>query len=170
MPKKLPYTFEPWRAWRDTTWDLGFRFGPPHTDDDEVVARWHAARDRAERDAKVVLFGSGLREPCVSYALEGRATAVDGSGIVATVTPVHSDHPQAADHVQVADRVVACVNACAGIADPVGTLAIARTLLWELHRGLVAADHPSVLALLDRLHPTDAYRSAMERLDKTEES
>jgi hypothetical protein len=162
--RRMPFYFEPWTTWRDTTWNMGFKSGPPQVDDEEVIAKWGASRDRAEAQAKVVLFGSALYDPGVTYPLMGDPQVHDGSGFVATVHPVHSDHPKAADHVQVADRIAECVNACAGLPSPAKTLAVVRSLLADLLAGYVDGEDDRVIRCLDGLTPSEDYLKAQKRI------
>jgi hypothetical protein len=167
--RRMPLYFEPWRTWRDTTWDMGFRHGPPKVDDEEVISKWHASRDRAEAQAKVVVFGSLLYEPSITYPLTGEPQVNDGSGIVATVHPVHTDHPKAADHVQIAERIAECVNACAGMPSPVKTLAVVRSLLADLLAGYVDGEDDRVLRCLDGMTPSEDYLKAQKRISGDED-
>ena len=160
-----PYYFEPWRVWRDTTWDLAFRHGPPQVEDLDVVARWHNDRAKAEQSAKAVVFGSDLAEPGVTTSLTGEIGVHDGDGILFSVRPFVTDHPSAASHVELAERVATCVNAMAGIAKPTEALAAARSLILDLARGAeIGPRDKRVTRLLTLLWPVSGYPSIQKRV------
>jgi hypothetical protein len=148
---------EPWFTARSTTWDAAFRFGPPARAESpeelsREVADWHAKRAKAEADADWIVWGSRLAEPAACTNLDGSCVVADDRRIVTMMR--RSGFPEGAPtHEQFARRVVACVNACAGIANPESFVAEVRSLLLEFARN--EADHHDsrVLSLLARCIP-----------------
>lgn len=155
--KRAPFAFEPLKAARSTTWDLGFRHPPVlseyRTQDD--VNSWHAARAKAEENADWLVWGTEVWEPMVCYAMDGRPSPHDGSGILATVHPIKCQDGKKCDAEGLATRIAECVNACRGITDPVRAIREARSILLALVLKNVDADDPSILGIMARLHAPD---------------
>jgi hypothetical protein len=150
MARKVLDYFEPWLPRKSTSWEGGFRFRPV-CDDREVLDKWDAARDRAEKNAEWDLWGDRLWTPSATLSLLGEASVDDGRGIVATFRPYHTERQGTPDHGQLARRAAECVNACAGIVNPTDAIERARSLLFDLAQGRADASDPRVVSCLARL-------------------
>ena len=158
--KKGPRDFhEPWVATRSKTWDSPFRFGPPSRGDSpEEIERgrldWEAARARAEADADWIIWGSRLAEPAACHNLDGSISVSDDRRILA-VSRRGGFPEKAPGHEEFARRIVAGVNACAGIANPEGFVAEARALLKDLLTRQADGEDGRILSLLARCIPSE---------------
>jgi hypothetical protein len=166
--KQRPRDFhEPWVATRSKTWDSPFRGGPPKFGDNEEeiaqnVANWEAAKARAEANADWIIWGSRLAEPTVCYGLTGSIGVADDRRILTFVK--QNGYPdKAPTHEDFARRIVACVNACAGIANPESFVTEVRALLKDLLIRETDREDSRVLSLLARCIP-------IEELQKYEEA
>lgn len=158
--RKGPRDFhEPWVATRSRTWEAAFRSGPPtigHAPEEraQAVADWEAARARAEKDADWIIWGSRLAEPIVCHNLDGSISVMDDRRILAVARklglPVDSPN-----HEEYARRIVACVNACAGIANPESFVAEARGLLKDLLLRRTDGEDGRILSLFARSIPPE---------------
>jgi hypothetical protein len=142
--------FEPWIAKQSNSWESSFKT-PPMVDDPDVLAQWEGARDRAKKNAEWHLWGSGMWEPAICKSLLGGVSVADDRGILATFRPYHTERENSPDHGFVARRVAVCVNACAGIINPLDTIDRIRTLLFDLVSGRADASDPRILSLGARL-------------------
>jgi hypothetical protein len=158
MKRKPPDYFEPWNCEQSRSWEAAFRTGPPPVDpvqDEEVIGRWYMARDRADREAPWLIWGSRMWEPAICHSLLGGITVADDRHILVHVLaqvgrPITA-REKAPSQQQIAERIVACVNALKGVADPADALERARALLLDLALGRAAADDPRVLSVLTRI-------------------
>lgn len=165
MAKRPPsYFFEPWSAARSRAWESSFRREPLSADDPDKVAAWRGERAKAEADAEWTLWGSDVWQPAVAYALDGSPVADIGSGIVAVVRPIKSDHPRPPDHEAVAVRIAACVNACAGIADPVAAVEEARRVLLAIVNWTMEPTDLAVTRAMSALFPSGSFDSSQRRI------
>jgi hypothetical protein len=156
MAKPLDFG-EPWTA-SQAAWEAAWR-SPPPVDDPEVLERWRAARDRAKRDADWLVWGARLAEPAVAVSLTGTPALFDDRALVARIHPLANRPEGTPDHAAFARRIAACVTACAGIINPVATIEIVRSLLFDLLEGRADASDPRVLASAARLlRPADDWR------------
>lgn len=160
--KRFRSYFEPWAASRDAAWDWAYKFGPPsHGDTPEEVAQniadWEAKKAKAEAQADWVLWGSRMSEPSETISLLGKKGFHDGKGIIAVRRFV--EPPEGSpSHVDICKRIAECVNAMAGVADPVKFVNDVRSLLWEYAKGECVEDPRDdvrVLSILSRLIPPE---------------
>lgn len=146
--------FEPWIPRQSNTWESTFRH-PPMVDDPDVRCQWEGAKDRARKSAEWHVWGSGMWTPSVGKSLLGEISVHDGTGIIGSFRPYHAERENPPDHGMVAKRVATCVNACAGIANPVETIGRIRSLLFDMLSGRADASDPRVLGLAARLLPPE---------------
>jgi hypothetical protein len=161
MAVRSRFHFEPWRAERSTTWEAGFAYGPPA--DPVLRDDWLSAQGRAEKNADWLVWAAGMTTPTVCDNLSGTVSFDAGEGIIARISVVHSDHPAAPDQEQVARRIAECVNALAGVHDPVAALAAAREVLGLLYHGRLDPADARVLAAWVRLLPAADFETIRDR-------
>ena len=165
--KQRPRDFhEPWVATKSKTWDIPFRGDPPkHGDTEEDVAQnvanWEAARARAEANADWIIWGSRLAESAVCYNLTGSIGVADDRRILTFAKP-NGFPDKAPSHEDFARRVVACVNACAGIANPESFVTEVRALLKDLLTRETDREDSRVLSLLARCIPMEELKTYAE--------
>ncbi len=164
MPSpKPPHFYEPWSTTRSKiSGTRPFSNGIPAEADQEAIRQQLAAWDRAEDTATWVVWGSGMGEvlPCVN--LDGTTAVIDDRRIIVSVghvpVPKGGPNPRA-----FAERMVACVNACAGMSRPGETIAEVRSLLLAMLRGEADSHDSRVLSLLSQMippHELEAYQDA----------
>jgi hypothetical protein len=117
---------------------------------DHLTAGW----ERSREDADWIVWGSRMADPATVVSLEGKVGVMDDRRIIAVShnggLPEGSPH-----HGEIASRIAACVNACAGIAEPETFVAGVRALLLALVNGEADRGDPRVLPLLARCIPPD---------------
>jgi hypothetical protein len=130
--------FEPWRPYKTVEWELGFRTPPGPEADAQARLDWKAARDRAEAEAPLAVFGSGMWEPGVaSHPIDGSPVPTSGDGVLFLVRPVMSQGGLI-DPAPIAGRVIDAVNFCAGV--DLSGLPPLRQLLNELSEARARAE------------------------------
>ena len=158
--KQGPRDFhEPWVAAKSKAWETSFRWGPPKHGGtpDEVAqnfAAWEAARANAEADADWIIWGSRLAEPSVCRSLTGEVGVMDDRRILA-VSKSLGLPDRAPNHEHFARRIVACVNACAGIANPESFVREVRQLLRDLLMREADREDSRILSLFARCIPPE---------------
>jgi len=135
--------YEPWTATKSVIWDSPYRFGPPNFNHDperlsELTSEWEASKHRAERDADWVIRGSNIHEPGPCNNINGSLTMATDQGIIALAKKPYPKF--GVEHADIAKRIAACVNACAGIADPERFIKDVRALMLAYLQG--DADDP----------------------------
>jgi hypothetical protein len=163
--KKRPKSYhEPWATARGKVWESGFRFGPPkyrETPEEllDAVAQWESAKQRAEDNSEWVIRGSKMFRPEIATTLIGEISVSDDTGIIAISKQATKDGQT--DQEEIAKRIVDCINACAGIADPERFVKDVRALLLAYVQGECEdprAD-PNVIGLLSRCIPLEELDS-----------
>lgn len=154
MAKRVPSYFEPWRAEVTADWKKSWGEEPPPVDDPDVIERWRSGKAKAEEDAEWVVWGTGMFEPGVVWGyLDGQPKVSGGEHVVARFRKIHTDKEGAVRHGEIARRIAECVNACAGVPNPVALIAATRDLLFALADGTADASDPRVVSLLARWIP-----------------
>jgi hypothetical protein len=121
--KQKPRDFnEPWITTRSKRWEAGFALGPPTTaatpeELRERIFNWNADRERFEKNADWIIWGSRLSEPTVCFTTAGEPVYTDDKRILA-VSRMLGTPDGTPDQEEYAKRITACVNALVGIADP----------------------------------------------------
>jgi hypothetical protein len=158
--KAQPEDFhEPWLTARSKTWESAYRHGPPKIGDtpaeiQQATLDWEAARARAESNAEWIIYGSRLAEPAICINHDGSVVATSDRRILA-FSRVGGLPDSAPSHEDFAKRVVSCVNALAGIADPERFIAEARALLKDLLNNETDRGDRRVLSLFARCVPPE---------------
>jgi len=147
--------YEPWNAKQRTIpGPVPFKDGAPDYLEPEVVDRITSAHAKLVAEAEWLLWGSRMGPTTEALALlsPGELVTMDDRRIVASVRKMVApeDGPSQED---VARRISACVNACAGIAEPGEAIGEVRDLLRDLANGETDRGDYRILALLARLIP-----------------
>lgn len=146
--------FEPWRATKSVMHGVC-----PNVDDIPDVAASYCsdAWYRADRDADWILWGSRMSEPGVALDyLSGQTHTTNDERIIA-VRRCLGLADGSPTNEEVCKRIAECVNALAGIADPVSFVSDARSLLFSCVRGECddPRDDVRMISLLGRCVPLD---------------
>src|SRR4051812_3178911 len=128
--KQPPRYFEPWYAAQSRTWEVAYRFKPSCFEPEED-AKWEANKGRDRQRADWLVYARGLTERVPVVSLLGKESVTSGDEVVLIARTFPSTVDDPPSHEQVAKRVVACVNALAGVVDPEDTLDRARRLLLD---------------------------------------
>jgi hypothetical protein len=157
---KPKFYHEPWATAKSAVWELAFRFGPPkHRETPEelldAISQWESAKLRAEDNAEWVIRGSKMFRPEISTTLCGEISVSDDTGIIGFSRKATKDGQT--DQEAIAKRVVASVNAVAGIVDPEQFIKDVRALLLAYAWGECEdpRSDPNVLGLLCRCIPQE---------------
>lgn len=132
---------EPWTGERSQTWRVAFRHGPPAMlDFDEVERRqaeldFEAKKFKAEENAPWIIWGTGLSTPTICTSLLGKVSVSSDNDIILTVHRRGGWQEGQPTHKDTTERVVDCVNAMAGVADPSVFMEEVRELLCDMARG-----------------------------------
>lgn len=135
--KRIRDYAEPWTLEKSRIWDLGFKHPPSVADSPEELriaqAEWKVARDKAEKNADVYVMGARLTEAAVSPSVGGSLVYSDDRRII-TFARLLGLPDGAPTHEEFAQRAVDCVNAMAGIGDPVGFMGELTAFLEDMSR------------------------------------
>jgi hypothetical protein len=135
--KKIRDYHEPWTLVKSDLWKLGFKHPPTMADSPEelryAVADWEAARDKAEKNADVLIMGSRLTEPAMINRLTGWCSYWDDRRIL-TIARMLGLPDGSPTHEEFAQRVVDCINAMTGIGDPVAFMQELTAFLMDMSR------------------------------------
>lgn len=154
--------FEPWIVTRSKAWEREFHFGPPVVTDPQDTAQqgavlaWHGSKIRAEKNAEAIVWGSHMADPSVCVNLNGSVAVMDDRRIIGIAKSLSWPDKSVA-HPEFAERIAACVNACAGISDPVQFIKDVRALTLSYCRGECEdpREDPRVVSLLARCIPPE---------------
>lgn len=162
--KRKPRSFfEPWVATKSPTWNIPYRIGPPTFKDGtpeeqrQTVLDWEAKKDKAEKSADWIVWGSKMSQPTICTSLEGQISVANDQGIIA-VSRSLSLPEGSPSQAEIATRIAECVTAMAGIADPEAFITDARALMQSYARGECVDDprkDTRVLSLLCRCVPIE---------------
>jgi hypothetical protein len=165
MASRIPKCYyEPWSATKSSLWDSPYRFGPPKwgaTPEElsEAIDAWQASKHKAEKDADWVIWGSKIAVPGLCKNIDGSVTVATDQAILAfSKKPIPKG---GVDHEAIAKRVVACVNACAGINDPESLIKDVRALMLAYLQGDCEdpRQDPRVGSILGRCIPIEELES-----------
>lgn len=132
--------FEPWVSTRSTTWEREYQHGPPKVTDEsdwrqhQAILDWQAAKFKAEATAEQIVWGSKMGHPSICVNLSGSVAVMDDRRILGVVKSLAWPE-KTVTHKEVADRIVASVNACAGISDPEQFVKDVRALMLSYCKG-----------------------------------
>jgi hypothetical protein len=152
-PQKPRDYHEPWLARQKPSGAKHpFPDGIPEGADLEAVERCIDAYERVAANREWQIWGSRMVEPGETMSLlsPGEIIYSDDKHIVASVfrPVVPEGGPQPGDFAR---RIAACVNACAGIADPVAFIEQVRQILLDYNEN----DDPRIASLLARCLPKE---------------
>lgn len=156
--------YEPWIVTKSRSWESSFKFGPPSTahlskeEQQQGVLDWEDAKVRAEKNAEMIVWGSRMDHPSVAKNLDGSVVVVDDRRIIGIAKS--ATWPESGiGHEHLAKRLAECVNACAGIADPVQFIKDVRALTLSYCKGECEDPRidPRVVSLLSRCIPPEEY-------------
>ena len=157
--RKAPkFYFEPWVSTKSKT-----HGEPPETEGlpDEAAATVRDAWQRADDNADWIIWGSRMADPCVVQGFVGGEAAVMDDRRIIAVRRWLGLEKDAPGHKEVATRICDCVNALAGVGDPVAFVTEVRALLLSLIRG--ECEDPRmdvrVVSLLARCIPPEELES-----------
>jgi hypothetical protein len=126
---------EPWSLTQSQSWRLSYKTPPSVAETPEdlriAVADWEASRDKAEKNADWIIWGSRLSEPAVVPTLLGNYVYADDRRIL-TFSRLLGLPDGSPTHEEFASRVIECVNAMTGIADPVMFIQELTALLTDM--------------------------------------
>lgn len=147
--------FEPWRATKSTMHGARPNVeGFPEDAAQGVLDAWH----RVDRDADWILWGSRMTEPGLAYGyLSGKAQVTNDERIIAVRRWLGLPDGSPTNEA-VCKRIAECVNALAGIADPVSFVGEVRALLLHYATGENVEDpreDVKVIGLLGRCIPLE---------------
>ena len=156
--------YEPWTATKSSLWNLPYELGPPKwgaTPEalSESIDAWEASRNKAEKDADWVIWGSKLSVPGLCKNIDGSITVATDQAIIALSK---KPYPKGeVEHTEIAKRIVACVNACAGISDPERFIKDVRALMLAYLQGDAEdpRQDPRVGSILGRCIPPEELES-----------
>lgn len=147
--------FEPWIATKST-----LHGNAPAVEGipEEAAAKIADAWGRIDRDADWILWGSGMAEPSIAGGfMSGKPVVCDDRRIIA-VRRILGLAEGSPTNEEMCERIADCVNALAGVADPVAFVADTRALLKDYCVGGCVddpRDDQRVLSLLARCIPLD---------------
>lgn len=152
--KKVRSYFEPWVPRQATARGKPFGGVKPESIPEDVFKHLMDGWERSQEQAEWVIWGSKMADPTIVVSLDGKAGVLDDRRIIAV--SYNGGLPKGSiNHGEIAERIADCVNATAGIADPVRFVTEARALLLALVKGEADRGDDRILPLLARCIPPE---------------
>lgn len=157
---KPRFFFEPWRASKSPSHGLA-----PNVDGlpEDAAASILDAWGRSDRDADWILWGSKMQEPAIAKGYGTGVGQIIGDERIIAIRRWLGLPEGSPTNEEVAKRIVDCVNAMAGIADPVAYMEDVRALLLGYLKGECDGDPRSdvrIVSLVGRCIPIEEWETS----------